>query len=341
MPISIFKPTIKRRDMDAVLSCLVSEQIGPGPLSTMLVREAVAYIGIAGGFALREYKRSIELVLDAMEIGMGDAVIISPLSPSAYYDVCSRRGIRMLFADVDPHSACIDASHVEALLGENPAACVVDSPVGFVPDMNALAELNVPIIEDVTNCIGAIADGGKVGRFGRFVIIGLEEKNIITAGGGALALSQTKTDLGILRKAAVGLDQSGLLPDFNAALALTQLRNIEEFINKRRDIAQIYHRAIMKGRHRTFSQDRNSENVHFSFPVILDGSVKEVMKYARSKNIVTRETFCESILSRILTESVNCPNAQALYFRCILFPLYPMLGKANIQVISRVLSTLP
>ena len=324
-----------------MLSCLVSEQIGPGPLSTTFVREAAAYLNIAGGFALREYKRSIELVLDAMEIGMGDAVIMSPLSPSAYHDVCSRRNIRMLFADVDSQSACIDPSHVEALLGENPAACLVDSPVGFVPDMNALAELNVPIIEDVTNCVGAIADGGKAGRFGRFVIIGLEEENIITAGGGALALSQTKRDLGILRKAAVGLDQSGLLPDFNAALALTQLRNIEEFISKRRDIAQIYHSAIMKGRHRTLSQDGNSENVYFSFPVILDGGVREVMKYARSKNIVTRETFCESTFSRILTDSVNCPNAQALYLRCILFPLYPMLGRANIQEISRVLSTLP
>lgn len=341
MPISVFKPTIKRRDMDAVLSCLVSEQIGPGTLSTILVREASSYLSISGGFALREYKRAIELVFDAMEICEGDSVVISPLSPSVYFDACSTRGIRMLFADVDPNSACIDPSHVEVLLDKNPAACVVDSPVGFVPRMDSLSELAIPIIEDVTNCIGAIADWGKVGGFGRFVIVGLEEENIITAGGGAVVLSQTKRDLGLLRKSAIAIDQSGLLPDLNAALALTQLKHIEEFIDKRRDIAQVYHRAIMKGRHRTLTQDKSSENVFASFPVILDGSVREVMKYARSKDIITRETFSESILARISDQNADCPNAQNLYLRCILFPLYPMLRKTHIQEISRVLSTLP
>ena len=46
--IATFKPTIKRRDMDAVLNCLVSEEIGPGELSATLVKQLSSYLGISG-----------------------------------------------------------------------------------------------------------------------------------------------------------------------------------------------------------------------------------------------------------------------------------------------------
>ena len=327
--------------MDAVLSCMVSEKLGPGDLSKTLIREVSAYIGIAEGYALREPKTALGLTLDAMGVGRGDSAVISPLAPAVYYDVLLERGIEVLFADVDPNTACIDPVRLERLIPKNPAICIVDSPLGYVPDVMALAEFKVPLVEDISNCLGAISTGGKAGRFGRFTLVNLEEHSIITAGGGSLVLSQTKRDLGELRKAGSHLHEASLLPDLNASLALEQLRNIEELIGKRRDIAQIFHRALMKGRHRTLSQDGDNENVFFSFPVMLDGSVKEGMKYARSKNVITQEAFHGSILPRMAGDPSQFPNAQGLYLRCILFPLYPMLGKAHIQEISRVLSTLP
>jgi dTDP-4-amino-4,6-dideoxygalactose transaminase len=36
-----------------------------------------------------------------------------------------------------------------------------------------------------------------------------------------------------------------------------------------------------------------------------------------------------------------CPNARSLTLRCLLFPLYPTLGKRDVEAVCRVLSTMP
>jgi perosamine synthetase len=341
MPISIFKPTIKRRDMDAVLTSLVEDRLGPGARSEDLVRQCSLYLEVSGGLALREYRRAVDMALDAIEVEDGQNVVISPLAPRMYYDALSARGIAIRYADVELTSACLSAKTVAKCLDQRTAACIVDSPMGYVPDLASLVDMGIPVIEDVTTSIGSNCLGRKCGSFGRYTILGLEESGMITAGGGAIVFSQTKRDLGVLRKHVDSLDKTYLLCDVNASLASAQLKAIEEFITRRRDIAAIFTRALMKGKHRSLAQEGDSENVFYSFPVVLEGGVKEAMKYARSKKVPTKEAFSETTAGMIDFADVLCPNAQALSMRCILFPLYPMLTKDQVEQIARVLSTLP
>ncbi len=327
--------------MDAVLTSLVEDQIGPGERSQELARQCSEYLDVSGGLAFREYRRAVEMALDGLEIESGQNVVISPLSPRMYFDVLEAKGVVVRFADVDSNTGCLLAKTVAECVDDRTAACVVDSPMGYAPDMPGLADLGIPLIEDVTASIGANSLGRKCGSFGRFSILGLEESHMITAGGGALVLSQTKRDLGQLRKHAESLDRTYLLCDINASLASVQLKAIEEFITRRRDIATIFTRALMKGRHRSMVQEGESENVFYSFPVILENDVRGAMKYARSRKVPTKQAFSETIAGMVPFEEISCPNAHALSMRCILFPLYPMLTKDQIEQIAKVLSTLP
>jgi dTDP-4-amino-4,6-dideoxygalactose transaminase len=341
MPISTFRPTIKRRDMDAVLSSLVDDRIGPGPTSQEFVKECASYTNTSGGVAFREYRRAVEAVFDAMEIGPGSVLIVSPLAPRVYHDVVAARGIKPLYADVNQDTGCISVGAVEALSDFEPVACVVDSPAGFIPELNALADLGIPLIEDISASLGGNCLSRKCGSFGRYTVISLETRNMITAAGGAVALAATKRDLGILKKTIEYLDTTFLLPDMNAALAGIQLKQIEEYIERRRDIAAVYTRSIAKGKHRTFVQDGDSENVYFSFPVVIDGGVKDAVNYARSKRIMTARAFEDAAVFWADGNDPDCPNAHALFLRCVFFPLYPLLSKEQIERISRVLSSLP
>ena len=327
--------------MDAVLTSLVEDRLGPGSQSEDLVRQCSTYLEVSGGLALREYRRAVEMTLDAVGIGEGQNVVMSPLAPRIYFDALSAREIDIRYADVELNSACLSAKTVAKCLDDRTAACLVDSPLGYVPDLPSLVDMGVPIIEDVTASVGANCLGRKLGSFGRYTILGLEETDMITAGGGALVFSQTKRDLGVLRKQADSLDKTYLLCDVNASLASAQLKAIEEFITRRRDIAAVFTRALMKGKHRSLTQEGDSENVFYAFPAILEGGVKEAMKYARSKTVPTKEAFLETTAGMIDLTDVSCPNAQMLSMRCILFPLYPMLTKEQVEQIARVLSTLP
>ena len=69
--------------------------------------------------------------------------------------------------------------------------------------------------------------------------------------------------------------------------------------------------------------------------------MKEISQYAKKKGINTRIAFEHTALDVLNIEQFPCPNARVFKMRCILFPLYPMLGKKNISLISKVLATLP
>lgn len=327
--------------MDAVLSSLVDDRLGPGAVSRDFVRCCAGYTETSGGIAFREYRRAVEVLFDAAEITAESAVVISPLAPRVYHDVIAARGIQALYADVDLNTGCISKPAVEACVKSGAVACVADSPAGFVPDLNGLADLGITLIEDISTNLGGSCLEKKCGSFGRFSIISLEERDVITAGGGALVLARTKRDLGLLKKAAESLDDTYLLADLNAALAGIQLKNIEGFLERRRNIAAVYTRSLAKGRHRTFMQDENKENVSFTFPVVFNGGVNDALKYARGKLVMAEKAFGENGDFWTATRAKSCPNAYALFLRCLFFPLYPLLTRQQIEQVAKVLATLP
>jgi dTDP-4-amino-4,6-dideoxygalactose transaminase len=97
----------------------------------------------------------------------------------------------------------------------------------------------------------------------------------------------------------------------------------------------------MKSRHKTLKQRNETEAPFFSFPVLLSSSMNEVRKYARKRNLDTLPAFLDSVIAVTEEEKGEFPNARNILLRCLLFPMYPMLGKKNVDLICRVLATLP
>jgi dTDP-4-amino-4,6-dideoxygalactose transaminase len=51
--------------------------------------------------------------------------------------------------------------------------------------------------------------------------------------------------------------------------------------------------------------------------------------------------FADSIAALEDSPAAHCVNARSLVLRCLLFPLYPMLGKRDVEGVCKVLATLP
>lgn len=339
--VPIFKPSIRRKDMESVLSCMVSDEIGHGVSARRFISALSEYLGCAGGVAVREYGRAIDLVLRAMDLSPGQKVVLSPLAPAIYHEVMKGLGLVPLFVDVDPTNGCVTAAEVERLKGEEPSLLLVTSPLGFLPDMQALSALGIPIVEDVSMSIGGNVGERKAGSFGQYVIVSLEAENIITSGGGAVALAASRRELGSLRNLAGDLPPSALLPDLNAALALIQIGAIEQYFQRRKEIARIFAQSLAKTRHKVLIQSGECDNTWYSFPVLMASGLRECVQYARKKGIETIPAFQDTIMARSDFGEQKLSNARALFLRCLLFPLYPTLGKQNVALIAKVLSTLP
>lgn len=341
MSIPIFLPSIKRKDMDVVLSCLVSDAVGPGPVQKQFIQRAAEYTGLSSGLAFKEYKRTIEMAFSALALPEGGKVIVSPLIPQVYVEVLIEFGLVPLFVDVEESTAALSIEQVRKAMEQNPCAIVVFHNLGIMCEMDKIMELEIPVIEDASQALGAYIEAGKAGSFGTFVILNLDPQNVITAGGGALLITRSRKLITVVKELIAEQKQMYLLPDMNCALGFQQFCQIEHFIEKRRELAALFEKSMLKNRHHHLHQMAEGESAYFSCPLVINGSVSDVVAYARKKGVETTHAFHNAALSYSENDQDTVPVARNLLLRCLLFPLYPMLSKDNTKLILKVLSTIP
>ena len=209
-----------------------------------------------------------------------------------------------------------------------------------LPDLEKITSFNIPIIEDISQSAGALYREKRAGTFGSFAILGLEERDILTGGGGGILIAVERRNASVLKNTAETIPITDFLPDINASLAFVQLKNMEKNLRLRDEMRELYLRALLQTRHKPLVFSEGVKNPVYSFPVILESGFKDVKQYVNRKDIDIELAFTNSIAD-FLKEENKSINAASLLLRTVLFPLYPRLGINNAAKIAKVLGTLP
>ncbi len=341
MAVPVFRPTVKRKDMGSVLSCIVSDKLGPGEISRELTSRACHLLGHAGGVSLANCYLAVSVALDALGLLSGDAVILPALAPALWLRVLLDKGMVPLVADVDAESASIDPAQAAGLLQKGAKAIMVPHTLGIVADIEALRAHGLPILEDASQALGGKTGQTACGSTADICLLSMDPENIVTCGGGALVLARSRATAAALKRIQEGSPLYSPLADMNAALGIAQIAALESFVSVRREVAAAYAQALLKSRHVPLVQKTDTDNVLSSFPVALSDGMKDVRNYALKKNVDSTPAFGDTIAALEESPAAHCGNARSLALRCLLFPLYPMLGKRDVEAVCRVLSTLP
>ncbi len=339
--VPVFRPSIKRKDMDGVLTCLVSDSIGYGEKTREFLHLLSRDLEADYAYGFRDYSRGIGFALDSLELEEGSRIVISPLSPYFYYNEITSRGLDVLYADIDPSDGCMDPGQLKSLTDMNPAAVLLHFPFGNIPDLEEIRSFELPVIADVSTAYAGTYKEENFSRFADILVLNLEAEGIITAGGGAAVLPCGKKYTSAMNRIVRSIPESSFLTNIQASLGIIQFNQKDSFLEKRAAIKEIFSVSLMKGRHTAFSAKEGIEPVPFSFPVLLDGHEQDVRRYARKKGIRTMAAFEESSFAKYQIEDYPCPGAASILKRTVLFPLYPLLSRKDIETISKVLSTLP
>jgi perosamine synthetase len=337
----VFRPTVKRKDMGSVLSCIVSDKLGPGEISRELTSRACHLLGHAGGVSLANGYLAVSVALDSLGLAAPDAVILPALAPALWLRVLLDKGLVPLVADVDAESASIDPAQAAALVEKGARAIMVPHTLGIVADIEALRSHGLPILEDASQALGGKRGEAPCGSEADICLLSMDPENIITCGGGALVLGKSRAAAAALKRIQDGSPLYSPLADMNAALGIAQMGALESFIAVRREVAAACAQALLKSRHKSLVQKVDADNVLSSFPVALSDGMKDVRQYALKKSVDTAPAFADTIAALEESPAAHCANARSLALRCLVFPLYPMLGKRDVEAICRVLSTLP
>ena len=159
-----------------------------GPNVKAFEEEAAAYLGVPQAVGVANGTDALVLVLDALEIGAGDEVICPSFTFYATAEAIMRTGATPVFADIDPVTLNVDPEDVAAKVTERTRAIMPVHLFGRPADLEALAGLGVPMIEDAAQAFGAqgVATTGVASTFSFF-----PTKNLFALGDGGLV---TATD---------------------------------------------------------------------------------------------------------------------------------------------------
>jgi len=365
MKIEVYSPTIKRKEMDAVLTTMVEDQVGPGEHTQFLIHTAKDSLKFDYCLALRSPVFALQLALETLlakrqaddagvvysipqggavnggeEVPRGKGVIISALSPLYYERVICGMGLIPLYCDTAVDSPLMAEEKINALMAAKPLCIVYRHTLGYLPDADMLSALGIPVIEDCSQSAGTVLGGKQAGSFGTLGILGLEERDMITAGGGALLFAINRRDAPLLRSLGE-LPPEYLLPDLNAAMAAVQFREEAKNLARRGELAQAYIQASMRTRHRRFRETEGLEYNNYAFSLVLESGVKDVKAYAKRKDIEVEEAFDTTLAGSGAIPSAQCPCAYSLSLRTVLFPLYPRLGAQGAERVAKLIMTLP
>jgi dTDP-4-amino-4,6-dideoxygalactose transaminase len=253
------RPTIDEETIQSVVEVLRSGWLASGPKVAALEAELSRYLGGRPVRTQTSATAGMEMALRACGIGAGDEVILPALSFVATANVIVRVGAHPVFVDVELDSRNIDFDQVEAAITPRTRAIMPVHFGGLPVDMDRLYEIanrhKLRVIEDAAHAIGSAWRGRRIGSFGDLVCFSFHpNKNMTTIEGGAISGGSPEELKAIELERWHGQVKSGIdgfdtliaggksnLSDVAAAVGLGQLRRLEEFNARRRELVARYY----------------------------------------------------------------------------------------------------
>ena len=253
------RPDIDEETIQSVVQVLRSGWLASGPKVAELEAELSRYLG---GRPIRTQTSAtfgMEMALKACGIGAGDEVILPAMSFVATANVIARVGAHPVFVDVDLDSRNINFDQVEAAITPRTRAIMPVHFGGLAVDMDRLYAIadrhKLRVVEDAAHAIGTAWHGRRIGSFGDLVCFSFHpNKNMTTIEGGAISGGSPEELKSFELERWHGQVKSGWdgfdtliaggkanLSDVAAAVGLGQLRRLEEFNAKRRELAGRYY----------------------------------------------------------------------------------------------------
>lgn len=182
-------PSFTEEEADAVRDVVLSNKVNywTGQECREFEKEFAAWSDSAYAIALGNGTLALDVALQALDIGPGDEVIVTPRTFIASISSVVNAGAVPVFADVDADSQNIEAHSIAKVLTPKTKAIVVVHLAGMPADMDAImalaAEHNLYVIEDCAQAHGAKYKGRSVGSIGHVGAWSFCQDKIMTTGG--------------------------------------------------------------------------------------------------------------------------------------------------------------
>lgn len=336
------KPLLGAEEAQAVAAVIASGQVAEGPETAAFERELAGRLGCAHAVAVSSGTAALHLALAAMGVGAGDEVIVPSFVCAALFHAVAAAGAVPVPADIDPLTLNLDPADARRRLSPRTAALVLPHLFGRVADPAPFLEMGVPLVEDCAHTLGARVDGRPAGSFGHAAVTSSYATKLIATGeGGAVAtasepLVAAVRDLKQYDRRPLDRARYNLkFTDLQAAVGRAQLRRLDAFIRRRREIAACYRSALGP----PLGGEKDPEG-RIYFRYVLDaGTGAEALIRRAARAGIACERPVHTPLHRLMGLS-GFPATEDAWRRSVSIPIYPALTDPEVERVIDVLAAM-
>lgn len=306
--IAYSKQSINEEDIQAVADALRGDYLTGGNKVDEFEKALCEYLGVDYVCVVNSATSALHVAYLSIGLNKDDEIITSPITFAATANAALMCGARPHFCDVKSDGN-IDESKIENLITANTKAIVPVDFGGNSVENEKIRDIctkhNLYFIKDGAHALGSEYKGKKIGAEADMTIFSFHAiKPITTCGeGGAIATNDKelyeKAKLlrshGIVKKKAWNSDMTELgynyrLSDVACALGLSQLKRLDNFIEKRVKIASYYDEVFENNPYFfTIKKPLHVKSSYHLYPILLDRSLwcskEDIFKELQEKGL--------------------------------------------------------
>ena len=254
-------PDLSEVEVELVQAALGEPNLSAGAMVQHFERNFAQWLGRRHAVAVASGTLGTWLALRALGIGAGDEVIASPYGWHQVAHAVSLTGARVVFADINYWTGCLDPVRAAAQITPATRAILAGNVNGHPAawaEFRALAdERGIKLIEDSTEAIGSRYQGRMVGNFGDVAVFDFSQPAALCCGEGGMVVTDDDTlamELRYLRSRSIRdrrsvsvgsrVPMQASISELTAALGAGQLARIGDILAKRKRVEGHYHEQM-------------------------------------------------------------------------------------------------
>lgn len=272
-PIPVYRPYLGPEVQEAARRAIEAGWLGMGKLSMEFEQGVERFLRLEDRHAVstNSCTEALHIAGRLIGLGPGDEVICPSLTYVAGHQAISRTGADIVFCDVEDRHLGIDPERVRELITPATKAILAVDYLGLPCRLDELMDIarehGLRVIEDAAHAFGSESRGRKVGSFGDITCFSFGPVKTITTLEGGAVITPNSQDVPVLHQLRhLGIDSDtdaryrnqrnwefdvvrqgyrchlGSVP---AAIGLSQLEMVEEFINNRREYCRYYDAGLV------------------------------------------------------------------------------------------------
>ena len=370
---------INQADIDAVVAVLRSDFLTQGPVVPAFEKAVADYCGAQHAVAANSATSALHIACLALGVGKGDIVWTTPISFVASANCALYCGATVDFVDIDPRTFNLSVERLAEKLalaektGKLPKVVIPVHLCGQPCDMAAIHDLaqryGFAVVEDASHAIGGRYHDQPIGNcaYSDVTVFSFHPVKIVTTAEGGMALTNDDSlakkmalyrSHGITRDPAlmtqgsdepwyyqqITLGYNYRMTDLQAALGVSQMQRLDDYITQRHDIAARYNRELSNLPLELPKQADYGHSAYHLYVIRLDLdaiaplSRAQVFQSLRDRNILVNVHYIpvhtQPYYQAMGFRWGDYPQAEAYYNNAISIPMYPtMSGDAQTQVI--------